>query len=233
MLGNYSAKREMATTDLASGDWRDLSAKMYAKLFADARFDVGNTTDLAIVPDGWLWYLPFEALVGAGVRSRRPCCSSGCRCIMGRRRRWRWAIGGRFVGAAHAASWRIDWAAEAASAGDDATHRAAGGRGAGAGATGAAAGAAGYLLAPLLDGLVVLDDVEVGRNDPYDWSPLPKSRGKGERLGDDVDGVAVRRSGADGVGRVSDGGGDVAAAAHGGAKRRRAGPARCSTPCAR
>ena len=36
----------------------------------------------------------------------------------------------------------------------------------------------GYLFVPLVDQLVVLDDVEVSRNDPYGWSPLPKSRGK-------------------------------------------------------
>jgi hypothetical protein len=36
----------------------------------------------------------------------------------------------------------------------------------------------GYLFVPLLDQLVVLDDVDVNKNDPYAWSPLPKSRGK-------------------------------------------------------
>ena len=36
----------------------------------------------------------------------------------------------------------------------------------------------GFLFVPLVDQLVVLDDVEVNRNDPFGWSPLPKSRGK-------------------------------------------------------
>ena len=36
----------------------------------------------------------------------------------------------------------------------------------------------GYLLVPLLDELVVLDNVELDRNSAYGWSPMPKSRGK-------------------------------------------------------
>jgi hypothetical protein len=35
------------------------------------------------------------------------------------------------------------------------------------------------LLAPLLDQLVVLDEETTNRNDPLDWSPLPRPRGRG------------------------------------------------------
>jgi hypothetical protein len=37
----------------------------------------------------------------------------------------------------------------------------------------------GFVMAPLLDQVVVLDDVEVNRSDVLAWSPLPKSRGRG------------------------------------------------------
>ena len=36
----------------------------------------------------------------------------------------------------------------------------------------------GYLLVPMLDELVVMDNVELDRNGAYNWTPLPKSRGK-------------------------------------------------------
>ena len=67
-LGNYSATREIAGEELNKGDWRAAAAKMYQALFAGARLDLAKTTDLAIVPDSWLWYLPFEALIPPGKR---------------------------------------------------------------------------------------------------------------------------------------------------------------------
>ena len=92
----------------------------------------------------------------------------------------------------------------------------------------------GYLFAPLLDQLVVLDDVEVNRNDPYGWSPLPKSRGKNARFARGVDGVAVRRAGADGGDRFADGGGDGAEGVRGAeTRRRRRRGARFSIRCVR
>ena len=45
-------------------------------------------------------------------------------------------------------------------------------------AVGAAAGQPGFVLAPLLDQLVVLDEIDLNRNDALAWSPLPRSRGK-------------------------------------------------------
>ncbi len=45
---------------MSGASWRRRCGRA---LFADARLDLAKTTDLAIVPDGWLWYLPFEALV--------------------------------------------------------------------------------------------------------------------------------------------------------------------------
>src|SRR4029077_12932675 len=36
----------------------------------------------------------------------------------------------------------------------------------------------GYLLVPMLDELVVMDNIELDRSGGYGWTPLPKSRGK-------------------------------------------------------
>jgi tetratricopeptide (TPR) repeat protein len=190
-LGNYSASREMGGEELASGEWRELAEKMWLGLFADARLDLAKTTDLAIVPDGWLWYLPFEALVppaekgatgsnaGAGTEAmlieRVPVHYAPTAALaVGDRRAFRPTKHTGIVANTLAA-------AEAKAKGDGAEGLSL------APLEDAVTGPVrlvpplvqpGYLYAPLLDQLVVLDDVEVNRIDPFGWSPIPKSRGK-------------------------------------------------------
>jgi tetratricopeptide (TPR) repeat protein len=62
-MGNYGPTKQLSLTELESNKWRDISAKVFAGIFADARLDLAKTTSLIIVPDDVLWYLPFEALV--------------------------------------------------------------------------------------------------------------------------------------------------------------------------
>ena len=188
-LGNYSASREMGGEELSSDAWRELAAKMWLALFADARLDLSQTTDLAIVPDGWLWYLPFEALVPPaekGKRARRGLQDLSAMLIervpmhygptaalaVGDRRAFRPTRHTGIVANELAAAEAKGDGAEGLSLAplEDAV-------------TGPVRlvpplAQPGYLFAPLLDQLVVLDDVEVNRNDPYGWSPIPKSRGK-------------------------------------------------------
>lgn len=189
-LGNYSASREMGTQELESGAWREAAAKMWLGLFADARLDLNRTTDLAIVPDGWLWYLPFEALVppaekGAATGSRaagntapmlieRVPAHYGptAALTVGDRRAFRQVKHTAIVAnelAAAEAKGDVGEGVRLAPLEDSVT---------GPVRLAPPLQQPGFLFVPLVDQLLVLDDVEVNRNDPFGWSPLPKSRGK-------------------------------------------------------
>ena len=188
-LGNYSASRELGGAELAKDDWRELAAKLWQALFADSRLDLSKTTDLVIVPDGWLWYLPFEALVPPAERvGEKQAATAATDAMLVERVPVHYgptaalAVGDSraFRPVRHTGIVANELAAAEAK---------------GDGAVGLSLAPLedsvkgpvrlvpplvepGFLLAPLLDQLVVLDDVDVNRNDPYAWSPLPKSRGK-------------------------------------------------------
>lgn len=61
-LGNYDGNRELTTEQLKSDAWKQSGAKLYAALFEGSSFDPASTNELVIIPDGPLWYVPFEAL---------------------------------------------------------------------------------------------------------------------------------------------------------------------------
>lgn len=62
-MGHYDQNRELSVTDLADQEWKRTAANLLAHLMggADADF-TGGFSELVIVPDGLLWYLPFEVL---------------------------------------------------------------------------------------------------------------------------------------------------------------------------
>lgn len=64
-LGNNDANREVTAETLTSDEWVESSAKVYDLLTKNSLFDPTATQELVIVPDGVLWYVPFEALVAA------------------------------------------------------------------------------------------------------------------------------------------------------------------------
>lgn len=62
-MGNLDGNRRFDLGLLASDDWKRSAQQMLRMLFEGSRTDfVKNYQELAIVPDGVLWYLPFEAL---------------------------------------------------------------------------------------------------------------------------------------------------------------------------
>ena len=63
-LGNPAANYELTPTDLADGHWQKDGADLLDALLKGTReVDLGTKFDeLVIVPDGPLWYVPFEAL---------------------------------------------------------------------------------------------------------------------------------------------------------------------------
>lgn len=65
-LGNFGASRQLTTAELQSDSWHASSKEAYAAIFGGARVDLAKTTSLVIVPDDLLWYMPFEALTPGG-----------------------------------------------------------------------------------------------------------------------------------------------------------------------
>jgi hypothetical protein len=138
--------------------------------------DPKQTNSLVIVPDGWLWYLPFEALVlpnapPPGVLGDRILVRYGptAALAIGDARPFRRV---RHTGIAVGAAGSTD-----AGRGDDAWDRL---KEVAAGPIRLTSPSAkpSYLLAPLLDELISLDDVEFDAERPLDWSPLPRHRGR-------------------------------------------------------
>ena len=65
-LGNYGANRMLSADEIASDEWRNLAEEAYTAIFRGARLDLAKTESLIIIPDDLLWYLPFDTLVPAG-----------------------------------------------------------------------------------------------------------------------------------------------------------------------
>jgi hypothetical protein len=65
-IGNYSANRQLTNAELKNDAWRESSKAAFTTLFGDANLDLAKTTSLIIVPDDVLWYLPFGVLIPTG-----------------------------------------------------------------------------------------------------------------------------------------------------------------------
>ncbi|MCS7305430.1 MAG: CHAT domain-containing protein [Thermoguttaceae bacterium] len=62
-LGHYEGNRELTIKELADPKWRSTAQKLLQMLLEGSRADLNQVTELVVVPDGWLWYVPFEALL--------------------------------------------------------------------------------------------------------------------------------------------------------------------------
>ena len=61
--GNFEKNGQLKLELLQSDDWKKLSAQLMQQMFPeDEPSDWDKVNELVIVPDGTLWYLPFEAL---------------------------------------------------------------------------------------------------------------------------------------------------------------------------
>ena len=62
-MGHYDQNRELSVNDLADEKWKQTAGELLADLMKGAEADLsGGFSELVIVPDGILWYLPFEVL---------------------------------------------------------------------------------------------------------------------------------------------------------------------------
>jgi hypothetical protein len=73
-IGLFEGTTPVASAHLASGEWQAAAAALERLLFEQSRVSLGaGIEDLVIVPDGPLWYLPFELLpVGSGAADETP-----------------------------------------------------------------------------------------------------------------------------------------------------------------
>jgi len=72
-MGNYESNRELTLKELADGQWREPARKLLELLLEGSKADFAKKfPELVIVPDGILWYLPFEALQVSADGGLRP-----------------------------------------------------------------------------------------------------------------------------------------------------------------
>ncbi|MFV2068652.1 MAG: tetratricopeptide repeat protein, partial [Pirellulales bacterium] len=70
-IGNFDGNREVGLTVLSRDDWKASSDQVVGQMFEHSKVDLARGIDeLVIVPDSFLWYLPFESLV-VGKQPRR------------------------------------------------------------------------------------------------------------------------------------------------------------------
>ncbi len=61
-FGNLDENREVAEETIVSTKWRKTAARLRETLFGKAQLDFRQTKEMIVVPDDFVWYLPFEAL---------------------------------------------------------------------------------------------------------------------------------------------------------------------------
>ena len=68
-IGLFDASAAVPTDRLQAGDWSGSAARIERLLLENSRIDLTqNIDELVIVPDGWLWYVPFELLPASSAR---------------------------------------------------------------------------------------------------------------------------------------------------------------------
>ncbi|MEX2316939.1 MAG: CHAT domain-containing protein [Pirellulales bacterium] len=173
-VGNYSAGRTFSVEELKRTAWQKAAHEMYNGIFAESRLDLANTKELVIIPDDVLWYLPFEMLLPE--TGERPQVLAGrmpirygptAALVVGNdhplRRPQRTGIVGTELNKEQAITAGEDLLSELEK------------RVAGPVRLAMPLAEPGYLVAPLLDSLIVLDDVSMDRAAVAGWSPLPRS----------------------------------------------------------
>jgi tetratricopeptide (TPR) repeat protein len=181
-LGNYDGNKEVTAADLASSEWKSTASKLMEYLFKGSQVDLTQQIEeLSIVPDGSLWYLPFEILpIESGVESPR----------LHQATRIRYAPTLGLLLPDNRPEKPLSHTAVAlgklAPRDVAATSEAAFERIKEAMPTAQALGSlpvSSSLYRVLLDRLVVLADLEVDPAAPYGWSPLPLDIGKNNHTG--------------------------------------------------
>jgi tetratricopeptide (TPR) repeat protein len=178
-MGNYQQNHDLSLKDLTDTKWKLAARDLLDELLRGSRADFSTKFDeLAIVPDGVLWYLPFEALMVSSDGQLQPLIS---------RLRVRYAPTASLATPVPGFGHRLGNTAvlvgrlypkldeDAAQAAFAQLSKAI----PGCVALRAPLPAASSLYARLLDRLIVLDDLTVSPDHmPYGWAPLPLDHNK-------------------------------------------------------
>ncbi len=174
-MGSVDANRQLTLKDLNGLSWKEPAKQIFDALTKDSRADLKSFTELVIVPDGALWYLPFEALpvtvddeqvplmskvqiryaplVSLGVGDPRPRRAGGTTAI----------VLGKLMQSGDGA--------QATAAFEEISKAVPG-----AVALHAPMPKDLPAYATLFDGLIVLNEVPTSDEEPYEWSPLPQDQ---------------------------------------------------------
>ena len=177
-FGQYDRNQPLGIKELSGTTWKDTAAEILQQLTGNAPPEAWDEIDeLVIVPDGMLWYVPFEALqIQKGtdkislidkVRIRYvPTVSLAIPDKTPRKRDARTAVvaGEIFAKSNETAAQEVVTQLQV----DDPNVFAVPVKPAPPSA----------LLAKTVDRLVVLNDLDNDAKGPYDWSPVPAERGK-------------------------------------------------------
>ena len=178
-MGNYQQNHELTLKDLSESKWRQAARDVLDTLLKGSRADFSTKFDeLIIVPDGVLWYLPFEALQVQVEGQQHPLIArfriryaptAGLAVSppgWGHRHGNTGVVVGRLYAKLEDEAARTTFAQIAKQVPGCVVLR-------------APLPAPSPIYATLLDRLIVLDDLAVtGDMGPYGWSPLPMDRGK-------------------------------------------------------
>ena len=184
-IGNFKKNSQLPADQLQDETWKQTAAKLYDLLFRELiPLDWKEYQELIIVPDGMLWYLPFEALLVEENEARQPLISKvrvryaptislANPLPGGLNRTERLAIVGEKIYVNDPEELTEDATNDLLAA-----HR-------GAFRLAAPQLAPTQFRAPFWDQLVVFQDVQDARNARYDWAPVQLGRARsGNTLAD-------------------------------------------------
>ncbi len=177
-MGNFDATRELQKAQLTDDSWRQAARDVVESLLKNSKINFnGEMAELTVVPDGVLWYLPFEMLPVGDAKEYRPM-------ITRTRVRYAPTVGlsmplreGRKtsaeIGVVLGKLYPND-SADTVEASWEQIHRVANHvvplRN--------PLPAASPTIAAILDGIIVLDEIQPAAM-PMEWSPIPLDRVKG------------------------------------------------------
>lgn len=175
-MGLIEPNRAVGVDQLEKTAWREMAADLWGDLLANSKLSVpGEYEELILIPEGPLWYAPFEALqVSAGAETVSLLSKLRIRCAptMG----LAVADGGAPAGEGRTAVvlgklFPRDETAVASTAFEDLRRVAPGASAATLPLPGPA-----NLCAATFDRLIVLDDLDPNVNEPLSWAPIPPNK---------------------------------------------------------
>ncbi len=185
-MGHFEQNRQLSLKDLDDPEWKEAARGLLDGILEGSRADfAADFPELVIVPDGIMWYVPFESLLVDVNGEARPLISrfriryAPTASLAVPDRRGRNAAPQTAVVLGRLYPRDEDSVAQAAF---EELARVVPQSVALAKSPLAGPSA---LYAPLMDQLIVLDDINLGNSGPYAWTPIPTDRGKpGNTLSD-------------------------------------------------